>query len=393
MYRSKKVTCIRTHGRRIIISVIVTAVLNGSCFLDTKTNLCGESGLRCPPGWACTADLSACILGSCGNGVIDGAEVCDDGNVTDGDGCSADCTSNETCGNGIIDMAKGEACDDGNTRAHDGCSPDCRSESKVCGNLIVEKDIDEVCDDGNVNSGDGCSADCMSNEACGNGIIDNDGPMGKLHEECDPVNSFPLPASDTAECDSDCTKPRCGDGHYNPKHIITATRKPEECDTGGDSSTCDDDCTIPICGDNHINPSFIPPGATSGEVCDNGIANSDTMKDACRKNCQKASCGDGVKDTGEMCDDGNNDTTDACPDGPDGTCKDARCGDGLTHAGVEGCDDGGVDTATCNFDCTPPHCGDGHINEKAGERCEDDFDCNTDEICIDCKCMARPMST
>ena len=47
----------------------------------------------------------------CGNGEIDLSEVCDDGNTLSGDGCSADCESDETCGNGQVDL--GELCDDG----------------------------------------------------------------------------------------------------------------------------------------------------------------------------------------------------------------------------------------------------------------------------------------
>ena len=37
----------------------------------------------------------------------------------------------------------------------------------------------------------------------------------------------------------------------------------------------------------------------TGEDCDNGSANSDTLPDACRTDCSRAHCGDGVKDTGE----------------------------------------------------------------------------------------------
>lgn len=46
-----------------------------------------------------------------------------------GDGCSADCRSNETCGNGVIDTVTGEACDDGNAVSGDGCSSSCQFES------------------------------------------------------------------------------------------------------------------------------------------------------------------------------------------------------------------------------------------------------------------------
>src|SRR5215813_7920316 len=73
----------------------------------------------------------------CGDGKIDPGEVCDDGNNADGDGCSADCMSDETCGNGIIDKDRGETCDDGNGKSGDGCSANCQS-NELCGNGIVD---------------------------------------------------------------------------------------------------------------------------------------------------------------------------------------------------------------------------------------------------------------
>jgi hypothetical protein len=48
-----------------------------------------------------------------------------------------------------------------------------------------------------------------------------------------------------------------------------------------------------LCGNSTVDP---------GEDCDNGSADSDTMPDACRTDCSRASCGDGVKDSGEACD-------------------------------------------------------------------------------------------
>jgi cysteine-rich repeat protein len=48
-----------------------------------------------------------------------------------GDGCSADCRSNETCGNGVVDAATGEGCDDGNLASGDGCTAACQVEA--CG--------------------------------------------------------------------------------------------------------------------------------------------------------------------------------------------------------------------------------------------------------------------
>ena len=72
-------------------------------------------------------------------------EVCDDGNVAEGDGCSGDCkikgagcscipgmrcTCPEVrCGNGTIEGT--EKCDDGNATAGDGCSATCQLETRL----------------------------------------------------------------------------------------------------------------------------------------------------------------------------------------------------------------------------------------------------------------------
>lgn len=89
----------------------------------------------------------------CGNGILEGSEACDDGNLVSGDGCDANCTPTG-CGNGI--QTSGEACDDGNLVNGDGCRSNCTVEA--CGDGIV--DPSEGCDDGNVASGDCCSATC-----------------------------------------------------------------------------------------------------------------------------------------------------------------------------------------------------------------------------------------
>jgi cysteine-rich repeat protein len=36
---------------------------------------------------------SNCIIPRCGDGILDGGEICDDGNTRSGDGCAADCKS------------------------------------------------------------------------------------------------------------------------------------------------------------------------------------------------------------------------------------------------------------------------------------------------------------
>ncbi len=66
----------------------------------------------------------------CGNGIIEGSEICDDGNALGGDGCSAVC-ANEQCGDGELQTLLGEECDDGNVILGDGCSASCSIEGPV----------------------------------------------------------------------------------------------------------------------------------------------------------------------------------------------------------------------------------------------------------------------
>ena len=104
----------------------------------------------CPPGSTPTI---------CGDGLVGLDEQCDDGNVSNGDGCSAVCASESPlCGNGVTDA--GETCDDSNTTSGDGCDASCQTEAAVCGNGVRE--AGEQCDDGNALSKDGCSASCQT---------------------------------------------------------------------------------------------------------------------------------------------------------------------------------------------------------------------------------------
>ncbi len=166
------------------IPPILAFTVTMACFEPTpEPGLPCTSDGWCPPGQTCYMERQVCIpndgFQSCGNGYIDQLEeMCDDGNTISGDGCSADCASDETCGNGIVDIVVNEQCDDNNTVAGDGCSTGCMIE--ICGNGII--DFGEVCDDLNTISGDGCSANCLSDETCGNGYRD-------INEACDDGNN------------------------------------------------------------------------------------------------------------------------------------------------------------------------------------------------------------
>ena len=79
----------------------------------------------------------------CGDGSRLFSEACDDGNDSNGDGCSAQCSVEcgfvcgmlvenrdecaSVCGDGVLALS--ESCDDGNRVSKDGCSQNCQIEA------------------------------------------------------------------------------------------------------------------------------------------------------------------------------------------------------------------------------------------------------------------------
>src|SRR5690606_17316565 len=175
-------------------------------------------------GWVCVKPGEACVLTPvCGNGIRERGEQCEDGQdpPESGDGCDEDCQLEDAsgtvwecpptgecleveCGDGI--KARTEACDDGDNSDGNGCSSECEIEDgfrcsasgcrAICGDGQVLGD--EECDDGDVESGDGCSgacavepfwdcddaepSGCVSQIVCGNGTVDPG-------EVCDPAKA------------------------------------------------------------------------------------------------------------------------------------------------------------------------------------------------------------
>ncbi|WP_224367359.1 DUF4215 domain-containing protein [Hyalangium versicolor] len=344
-----------------------------SC-LEPESVVC-PSGRVCRAGLACAAVQDTCIETSCGDGIVQEQEACDDGNIQNGDGCSRDCQSDETCGNGRVDEAVGEVCDDGNREAGDACSPDCKS-TEFCGNGILDEALKEVCDDDNNVDGDGCSADCRSNERCGNLVVDNKFEDPGLREVCDDGN-----VKNGDGCSSDCRSDEsCGNGIRDPK---------EECDNGAPISTvtCDADCTRAMHGDRFVNEAL-------GEECDDG---NFADEDDCLSTFKWNVCGDGVTNLQgtkvEACDDGNEVTEEGCPYGV-ATCTACRedcgavlhlqgafCGDG-TRDDSEACDDGNnLACGTCNADCTRAQGAHAVGSIKVIERA------NVVDVCVRGKCF------
>lgn len=117
--------------RRSAIPLALCAIaLHAGC-LQAASQTCGN-GSVCPPGKLCvdtenTTPDRVCAAGTCGNGLPDDNERCDDGNNRSGDGCPADCS--QPCGDGVRDP--GELCDDGNIVDGDGCSADCAAHDGI----------------------------------------------------------------------------------------------------------------------------------------------------------------------------------------------------------------------------------------------------------------------
>ena len=99
------------------------------------------------------------VVATCGNGVVEPGEECDDGEDNSdlaADACRSTCRS-AFCGDGVVDT--GETCDEGaanSDRIPGACRRDCAEPA--CGDGVV--DPWEDCDDGDVEAGDGCDADC-----------------------------------------------------------------------------------------------------------------------------------------------------------------------------------------------------------------------------------------
>ena len=156
----------------------------------------------------------------------------------------------------------------------------------------------------------------------------------------------------------------------------------------------DGDCTSPECGDGFHNDQHVIRAGEDDEMyaeeCDDG---DDNENNDCLGSCKEARCGDGVLHnmaTGtEECDvdeddDGIADNAINC----DSDCTLPICGDSHPNQTAgEFCDSGGVDSLTCDFDCTSVQCGDGHFNsvaEACDDRGVDTSTCDSDCTPVEC---------
>ncbi len=342
----------------------------------TAITACVDGDGCCAPG--CLAATDSDCAAVCGNGVVEGSEICD------GD-CPAACDDGMAC---TTDELRGSAdrCDAvcRNTAitactSGDGCCPATCNElndddcAAVCGNDVVE--TGETCDGACPDCDDGvaCTADSMSgnpamcNVACLNApitaCVDGDG--------C-------CPASCDSTDDDDCNAV-CGNGVREGGEVCDPIADcPTACDDMnactrntlvGSAQTCDAVCLYPA----------ITACADGDGCCPNGCnANND---DDCA-----AVCGNAIAEPGETCDPASscpasvadcNDMNACTGDVYSGSA--ASCTAACTHNPVTACIGGdGCCPSTCtsatDTDCVAV-CGNGVV--EMGETCDPKPSCPT----------------
>lgn len=337
------------------------AAFCGDGVLDPSYEECDSGEDNSEAAYGATGCTPICTLGGfCGDGVVNGPEVCDRG-ILNGqeygpDACSYDCQAGPRCGDGIRNGT--EECD-----GTEHCASDCTLERR-CGDGVVDEG--EACDYGQFASDayGSCTDACEWGPRCGDGTPD------VPYEECD----LGAEANDGGYdgCAEDCTLgPQCGDG-------VLQEEAEEECDNGFnddayayDAESCGPDCELPpSCGDGAVQPAF--------ELCDEGEDNSDTEYNGCTTSCTWGPyCGDGNLDPEEKCDEGLDNTLySASGEGCGYDCAPAPyCGDGVRN-GPEECDDGTDENTGDYGECSPecelgPRCGDGVVQRSEGEECDE----------------------
>jgi MYXO-CTERM domain-containing protein len=129
-----------------------------------------------------------------------------------------------TCGNGLVENE--EACDDGLGNSDTGsCLTTC--EAAACGDGFVQDGVEE-CDDGNVDAGDGCAADCTEEVAA-----DSSGTDGGTAVDDTGATSGSASDSDSADASASAT--------MTDATATNATSPGDESGSEGDDDGGEDD--------------------------------------------------------------------------------------------------------------------------------------------------------
>ena len=304
----------------------------------------------------------------CGDGNVHASEACDDGNLVDGDCCSATCTleadgavcddgsactDNDVCSGGTCAGAA-ITCDDGNACTDDTCDPatGCASTNNTAS-----------CDDGSA---------CTENDVCGGGTcagtaISCDDSNGCTDDTCNPATGC-VSTNNTASCD---------DGN--------ACTQNDTCAAGacvsGTAVTCDDGNA---CTDDTCNPATGCVTTNNTASCDDG--NACTQNDTC-------SAGSCVPGAALSCDDSNGCTDDTCDpaSGCQNTNNTSACDDGNLCTENDVCSAGSCSGSPKDCSSLDAGCAEGICDAATGscvtspiaegDACDDGAFCTTGEVC------------
>jgi cysteine-rich repeat protein len=338
----------------------------------------------------------ACEATLCGNGIVESGEECDDGNATQGDGCEPDCTlspgctlrratdlspgiatretrelliCSSSCGNGLLES--GEECDDGDTANCDGCDANCTITR--CANGIVA--CGEECDDGNTIGGDGCEPDCTLSQGC---VLYRATDLPQAIPDLGSISSIvDVPASadvfDVDVVDLTGTHSYVGDLAFQLTSPLgtAATLFAGICARAPDFAlSLDDQAGSPIpcpptdgLGHTPVDSLSIFAGQQGSgawvlTVSDLASADVGTLDSWGLLICPASSCGNGVTEPGEECDDG--DSRWVMGESCDANCRAVDCAD-VDNNGEIGAVDGlfilrvaiglaSCDACVCNVD-------------------------------------------
>ena len=392
--------------------------LDGECAPICGNLICQpEMGEDCE---TCPEDCSTCPP-ECGNGVIEGFEECDDGDLVDNGGCSSKCKSEVlVCGNLVVEADNDEECDDGNAVSGDGCSETCEWEDGYCGNMVCEKIFGETCSN--------CEEDCGSCEwDCGDGTCEGGETCLSCSEDCACTNGAVCfeaeccePLCDGVECGDDGCGALCGtcsdvescvDGACYPasedcdeildclagcegaavclQACVEAASTPAKSAYLALKACLDAHCEGPVddaCFDaevvDHCKSQYLECTACTPD-CDGIQCGLDsTCGVSCGTCVGEASCEQGVcVPPPAVCGDGECEPGEGCADCPDdcGEC----CGDGLC-ADDEDCESCPVDCGICPIECGDDVCD----PTETCTSCAADCACADGEICEDGLCAA-----
>ncbi len=215
----------------------------GNSMLDRSAEACDDGNnvdgdgcwancLGVEPGFICAKEGEPCErFARCGDGLVAFPEQCDDGARIPGDGCSENCkvelgfkcdggTCTKTvCGDGVVEGA--EMCEPPTPGCTSQCqfAPDCSGGgacTSSCGDGLV---LGEACDDGNLVPGDGCDPNCQVEEGYDCSVKEGECERGATGE-C--ILRVPATFRDFHSNHSDFQADSCAGGQEIVPNIVAA---------------------------------------------------------------------------------------------------------------------------------------------------------------------------